>query len=322
VKKDSINALACVKHGVIAWHDYGRPKFRVTKLFLIFVCSVPGCALAKPERLSILTILTILTILYQLATVVDDEDIQMNSHEKGSILIVEHNPSIRHSYSKRLSEAGFQVAEAAEATDALRRIKKDEFDLLISGCNVNLPQMGGLTLLRRARAQSRNLQLVLVLESANNQIAVQAAELGVFQSLIKPLKPGILEKTASLAIRRQREWTRSWGQAQRPAHIRRDASVTATEAKKEFGRVLEKAIQGSGVVMTKHDTPKAVLLSVDEFNSLSHSPELEINALSAEFDVLLARMQQSGARGSMQAAFSASPQQLGRAAIAAARKRG
>ena len=86
--------------------------------------------------------------------------------------------------------------------------------------------------------------------------------------------------------------------------------------------MLEKAIQGSVVVITKHDTPKAVLLSVDEFNTLSHAPELEINALSAEFDVLLARMQQPGARGSMQAAFSASPKQLGRAAIAAARKRG
>ncbi len=102
---------------------------------------------------------------------------------------------------------------------------------------------------------------------------------------------------------------------------RRQVSVTATEAKKEFGRVLEKAIQGGRVLITKHDTPKAVLISIDEFNTLLRAPESKLNALGAEFDELLARMQRPGARKAMQAAFDATPQQLGKAAVAAARKR-
>src|SRR5262249_50094405 len=47
------------------------------------------------------------------------------------------------------------------------------------------------------------------------------------------------------------------------------SSVTASEAKSEFGRVLELAIQGRAVVITKHDAPKAVLISVENFNALS-----------------------------------------------------
>ena len=39
-------------------------------------------------------------------------------------------------------------------------------------------------------------------------------------------------------------------------------TVTATEAKNSFGPLLEIAIQGSSVVITKHDRPKAVLISV------------------------------------------------------------
>jgi len=244
----------------------------------------------------------------------------MNLREKGRVLIVEHNPSILRSHSHRLSQAGFKVSQASEATDALRHVEDNDFDLLIS--DFKLPQMDGLTLLRRVREHSSSVQFVLVLEAANNQIAVRAAELGVFQSLVKPIRLDILERTATLAMQLHRERKSPWNQTFRPAHRTRETSITATEAKNEFGRVLEKAIRGSIVVITKHDAPKAVLISMDEFKTLSNIPELKINALSAEFDSLLTRMQGPVARASMEAAFHASPQELGRAALAAARKRG
>ncbi len=97
---------------------------------------------------------------------------------------------------------------------------------------------------------------------------------------------------------------------------------TATEAKNEFGRLLEKAIRGDVVVITKHDAPKAILMSVDEFNVLSGAAKSKIDTLSDEFDSLLTRMQGPVAVKSMEAAFHASPERLGKAAIAAARKRG
>ena len=100
------------------------------------------------------------------------------------------------------------------------------------------------------------------------------------------------------------------------------SSVTATDAKKQFGRVLEMVLRGGAVVITKHDAPKAVLLSVDEFNALAHAPSLKLDTLSGQFDALLARMQTPKARAGMRAAFAAPPKQLGRAAVAAARRRG
>jgi antitoxin Phd len=99
------------------------------------------------------------------------------------------------------------------------------------------------------------------------------------------------------------------------------ASISATDAKNEFGRILEKAIQGGTVVITKHDVPKAVLISVNEFNALSRAVGVKLDTLSGEFDALLARMQTPAARAAMKSAFDASPKQLGKAAVAAARKR-
>jgi antitoxin Phd len=100
------------------------------------------------------------------------------------------------------------------------------------------------------------------------------------------------------------------------------STVTATDMKNEFGRVLEKVIQGGIVVITKHDEPKAVLMSVHEFNALTNANRIKLDALSSEFDALLARMQTRAARAGMKAAFDASPKQMGRAAVTVARKRG
>jgi len=98
-------------------------------------------------------------------------------------------------------------------------------------------------------------------------------------------------------------------------------AVSATDAKNEFGRILETVIQGGKVVITKHDSPKAVLISMDEFNALSNAHKAELEALSEEFDGLLVGMQTPAARAAMNAAFHAMPRELGKAAAAAAGKR-
>ena len=99
-------------------------------------------------------------------------------------------------------------------------------------------------------------------------------------------------------------------------------AISATEAKNEFGRILETVIQGGKVVITKHDSPKAVLISMDEFTALSNARRAELETLSEEFDGLLARLQKPAARAGMNAAFHATTKELGKAAAAAARKRG
>ena len=102
----------------------------------------------------------------------------------------------------------------------------------------------------------------------------------------------------------------------------RVTSMTATDAKNEFGRALETVLQGGAVVITRHDTPKAVLISFQEYNALKSAGTAELDRLTSEFDTMLAAMQQPASRAAMKAAFGASPKQLGRAAVAAARKRG
>lgn len=97
-------------------------------------------------------------------------------------------------------------------------------------------------------------------------------------------------------------------------------AVAATQVKNEFGAILDRAAHQGAVAITRHDTPKAVLLSYDEFESLNKMRSRSLGDLDAEFDGLLARMQTPRTKKGMKAAFNASPARLGRAAVKAARK--
>ena len=97
--------------------------------------------------------------------------------------------------------------------------------------------------------------------------------------------------------------------------------VSATDARKEFAQMLETVTRRGLVVIDKQNAPKAVLVSFDEFHALIQKRPRTLDALSAEFDGLLARMQKPAARIAMRAAFEATPAQLGAAAVSGARAR-
>ena len=96
-------------------------------------------------------------------------------------------------------------------------------------------------------------------------------------------------------------------------------AVPATRLKNAFGAVLQRAVQDGAVAITRHDRPSAVLLSYEEFQALAGQRAPNLDSLTAQFDALLAGMQTAKARQGMQAAFDATPQALGRAAVRAAR---
>ncbi len=239
----------------------------------------------------------------------------------GRLLIVDDEPAVLASYAHSLTDAGFEVTQASDGADALRRVESDQFDAILS--DISMPKVDGLTLLRRVRLRAPQVPVILMLDKPDNRATIRGTEWGAVQCLVKPIAAELLAQTASYAVRLRR--------ARRHTQVRLDhhgserpeaASVSATDAKNEFGRILEKVIQGGTVMITKHNVPKAVLISVDEFNALSRAHRVELDTLSDEFDALLARMQTPAARAGMKAAFDASPKQLGQAARAAARKRG
>ena len=99
-------------------------------------------------------------------------------------------------------------------------------------------------------------------------------------------------------------------------------SISASDAKNEFGLVLRAAQKHGAVAITKHDAFEVVVLSMEEFAALTetHAAERKLDDLRNEFDAQLASMQTPAAQAAAQSAFDASPRELGEAALALAQR--
>lgn len=99
-------------------------------------------------------------------------------------------------------------------------------------------------------------------------------------------------------------------------------SISSTEAKNTFGKVLGRVIRGTLVSITQHDQVSAVLMSVETYEALLAQRGDPLVQLRDRFDQRFAAMQTPKAKAGVRALFEATPQELGRAAVAEVKKRG
>lgn len=102
-----------------------------------------------------------------------------------SILIVEDEDIIRETLSEFLSGEGFEVATAANVTDALNMVRERDYDVGI--CDVQLPDGDGVQLLRRLHRLNPGMFVLIISAYATVENAVEAFTAGAFDYLVKPV---------------------------------------------------------------------------------------------------------------------------------------
>jgi hypothetical protein len=96
-------------------------------------------------------------------------------------------------------------------------------------------------------------------------------------------------------------------------------TISATELKNATADVFEQVAARRAVAITRHDKPRAVLLSIEQYEALTaqHNPPW-LEKLHEEYGGLLNRMQGPEQRAAAERAFNATPVELGEAAVWAA----
>jgi two-component system chemotaxis response regulator CheY len=117
------------------------------------------------------------------------------------VLVVDDFPSMRKLVIKGLRQMGVvSLLEAGDGIDAVKLLESDRVDLLIS--DWNMPDMGGLELLRWVRqhfTQAR-LPFLMITTKGQQMDVVEAVRAGVDAYIVKPFTQEILEgKVARLA---------------------------------------------------------------------------------------------------------------------------
>lgn len=78
---------------------------------------------------------------------------------KEKVLVVDDEEGIRLLYKEELEEEGLEVELASSGEEALKRLEKTRFDLMI--LDIKLPGMGGIEVLRTVKERWKGLPVVL-----------------------------------------------------------------------------------------------------------------------------------------------------------------
>lgn len=99
-------------------------------------------------------------------------------------------------------------------------------------------------------------------------------------------------------------------------------TISATELKNATADVFQQVAARRAVAITRHDKPRAVLLSVEQYEALTAEQNPDwLEKLHEEYRGLLDRMQGPEQRAAAERAFNATPEELGQAAVWAARQK-
>ena len=118
-----------------------------------------------------------------------------------NILIVDDEPLIRKFLVETLRRMGFAVQDVSDGIQALRKIKAETFDLILT--DIKMPGLSGMELLGKVREESPESVVVMMTAYATVESAVEAMKMGAFDYIIKPFSPDQIEMVTRKAAERQ-----------------------------------------------------------------------------------------------------------------------
>lgn len=155
------------------------------------------------------------------------------------ILVVDDFPAMRKLLAKSLRQMGVtNLLEAGDGIDAVKLLESDRVDMLIS--DWNMPDMGGLELLRWIRHNSdlARMPFLMVTTKGQQMDVVEAVRAGVDAYIVKPFTQEILEAKVARLVPQAAEFVAARAQAAA------DAEATAAERAEASRKALAELIGG------------------------------------------------------------------------------
>jgi two-component system, chemotaxis family, chemotaxis protein CheY len=117
-----------------------------------------------------------------------------------TIMIIDDSTSLRQVVQIALNGAGYEVIEACDGQDAVAKLTGQKVHLMI--CDVNMPNMDGITFLRtiRANPQYRFTPIIMLTTEAGEEMKKEGQAAGARAWVVKPFKPDQLLLAVSKLI--------------------------------------------------------------------------------------------------------------------------
>ena len=108
----------------------------------------------------------------------------MNEQRDARLLIAEDEANLRLVLQKELQRLGYRVQVAPDGEAALRKLEESNVDVLL--CDINMPRMDGMELLRRVHERPNPPEVIMLTGQGTIETAVEAMKNGAHDYLTKP----------------------------------------------------------------------------------------------------------------------------------------
>jgi len=123
-------------------------------------------------------------------------------NDSAKILVVDDEKGMCESLRTLLSKVGYEVTTVEKGEEALKRIQKDSFDLVIT--DIKMPRVDGMDILKAARNKDEDALVILMTGYASLDSAISAINQGAYDYLMKPIEFSDLKLTIQRALEKRR----------------------------------------------------------------------------------------------------------------------
>jgi len=100
------------------------------------------------------------------------------------ILYADDDPSIRGAVRGEITGSGYELDEASDGAEAIRKLEKSSYDLLL--LDINMPGKSGLDVLKYIRDKSLPCKIIMLSGRLGFSVATESLKLGADEYITKP----------------------------------------------------------------------------------------------------------------------------------------
>lgn len=104
-------------------------------------------------------------------------------------MVIDDSASVRAVVKLNLTREGYDVVEAVDGADALKKAESENVDLFV--CDVNMPNMDGLTFVKKIKQMDKYKfsPVIMLTTESQEEKKLQGMAFGVKAWLVKPFQP-------------------------------------------------------------------------------------------------------------------------------------
>lgn len=193
----------------------------------------------------------------------------MNENRDAKLLIAEDEANLRLVLQKELQRLGYRVQAAPDGEAALRKLEESNVDVLL--CDINMPNMDGMELLRRVHERPNPPEVIMLTGQGTIETAVEAMKIGAYDYLTKPYSINELDVRVRQAVEKRNlrvDNQRLRAQIQRQSPM--PEIVSQSQAMAEALRLVERVAPSEASVLITGDSGTGKELIAQAIHRLSN----------------------------------------------------